>query len=260
MRFVLDGETFEVTPDQVRARLAGREPDRIQEYWVEIDGRHWPVKQALSLALGVGRGRFVSTTARRHLRKLGFVVNNRPNDDSVTAPGSLSDLGQFDPAALPLVDSVTAVVSLTWRHIGSVTLDDQQRPVFPVLPHLAGLYRLEFHPASADARGGLYIGETTDLARRASNYRNATSDNTSQRTSRRIHRRLVTHLGERRGRVDLAIAVDVSLGVDTAPVDLRRKSARLLAENTAVLLAQLDGDLEVFNIDADLPTTGNAHE
>ena len=84
-------------------------------------------------------------------------------------------------------------------------------------------------------------------ARRASNYRNAASDN----SSRRIHQLLVAHL-EQQGRIDLAIGADVSLSVDSVPVDLRRKSALLLAENAAVLLAQLDGDLQVLNVDADL--------
>ena len=41
---------------------------------------------------------------------------------------------------------------------------------------------------------------------------------------------LMAHL-KQQGRIDLAIGVDVSLGIDTVPVDLRRKSARLLAEN-----------------------------
>lgn len=155
------------------------------------------------------------------------------------------------------MDSVAATVSFTWRHAGPVTLDHQRRPVFPPLPHTAGLYRLDFHAADAGARRRVYIGETINLARRTSNYRNAANDNSRQRTSRRIHQILVAHL-EQQGRTDLAIGVDVRLGIDTMRVDLRRKSARLLAENAAVLLVQLDGDLEVLNIDADLSDAGQA--
>jgi hypothetical protein len=38
MRFTLDGEPFELTPKLVRARLAGRVPEDIREYWADIDG------------------------------------------------------------------------------------------------------------------------------------------------------------------------------------------------------------------------------
>src|SRR3954453_17453894 len=47
MRFTLDGEPFELTPELVRARLAGHMPEEIREYWVEIDGIRWPVKQVI---------------------------------------------------------------------------------------------------------------------------------------------------------------------------------------------------------------------
>jgi hypothetical protein len=43
--------------------------------------------------------------------------------------------------------------------------------------------------------------------------------------------------------------------MDGDAVDLRWKSARRLAENAAVLLAQLDPGITVLNIDADLGTS-----
>ncbi|MFQ6854419.1 hypothetical protein AAIB46_26475 [Streptomyces sp. 35M1] len=33
-------------------------PDEIREYWVEVDGVRWPVKQVISLATGAKRSRF----------------------------------------------------------------------------------------------------------------------------------------------------------------------------------------------------------
>src|SRR3954449_6543224 len=75
MRITLDGESFELTPELVRARVAGRVPEDIREYWVEIDGIRWPVKQVISLATGVSdRQRFQSQSSRRWLQRLGFSI------------------------------------------------------------------------------------------------------------------------------------------------------------------------------------------
>lgn len=75
MRFTLDGESFELTPELVRARLAGHVPEAVREYWVEIDGTRWPVKQVISLATGVSdRQRFQSQSSRRWLQNLGFTI------------------------------------------------------------------------------------------------------------------------------------------------------------------------------------------
>ncbi len=75
MRFTLDGESFELTPELVRARLAGHVPEDIREYWVEIDGTRWPVKQVIALATGVSdRQRFQSQSSRRWLQNLGFTI------------------------------------------------------------------------------------------------------------------------------------------------------------------------------------------
>jgi hypothetical protein len=61
VRFTLDGDPFELTPELVRARLQGYQPENIRDYWVEIDGTHWPVKQVISVATGVrDRQRFQS--------------------------------------------------------------------------------------------------------------------------------------------------------------------------------------------------------
>lgn len=77
MRFLLDGGLFELTPELVRARLQGQVPETIRDYWVEIDGTHWPVKQVISLATGVReRRRFQSQSARRWLGNLGFPIGS----------------------------------------------------------------------------------------------------------------------------------------------------------------------------------------
>ena len=118
---------------------------------------------------------------------------------------------------------------------------------------MPGLYRYDFGVDEASVRT-LYIGESGELARRASNYRNAKTDRSRQRTSRRIHKEIVGHLSAGGG-IEFAIATSVRWG-DDVELDLRRKSARRLAENAAVLLAQSQPSIRVLNIDAELGDDG----
>jgi len=97
MRFTLDGEPFELTPELVRSRLGGHTPEDVREYWVEIDGVRWPVKQVISVATGVARQRFQSQAARRWLRNLGFAIG-----------GGTSHLGQSSPRTRPAHQPVFA--------------------------------------------------------------------------------------------------------------------------------------------------------
>jgi len=76
VRFTLDGQQFELTPELVRSRLDGHVPEDIREYWVDVDGTQWPVKQVISLATGAGRHRFQSRASRRWLSNLGFAVGS----------------------------------------------------------------------------------------------------------------------------------------------------------------------------------------
>jgi uncharacterized protein DUF6884/GIY-YIG catalytic domain-containing protein len=92
MRFTLDGEPFELSPELVRVRLEGVVPEKIRDYWVEVDGTRWPVKQVISVATRVtDRQRFQSQSARRWLHNLGFTIG------SGTAPSS--------PRAMPVRDA-----------------------------------------------------------------------------------------------------------------------------------------------------------
>lgn len=253
MEFTLDGELFALTPELVRARLEGHRPEEIREQWVEIDGVRWPVKQVIALATGATRSRFQSQASRRWLASMGFAVGSGSGSSGVARPtgdkrGSTAR-AKFDPESLPVLESIGVRVAFDWVGAGQVRLDGEGLPEFPPLPRLPGLYRYDFGVDDNGVRI-LYVGESVDLARRASNYRNAQTDRSSQRTSRRIHREMVQHLGAG-GCIDFAIATQVQLG-DGQPADLRLKSARQLAENAAVLMAQTDPGTRVLNIDADL--------
>lgn len=148
-----------------------------------------------------------------------------------------------------MLESLDVRVAFDWLCAGPVTLDAAGLPQFPPLPRLPGLYRYDFGLDETGVRT-LYIGESAELARRASNYRNAKTDRSRRRTSRRIHNEIVQHL-RAGGSIEFAIATQLQLG-DGQATDLRRKSARRLAENAAVLIAQTASSTRVLNIDADL--------
>ncbi|KQV73867.1 hypothetical protein ASC61_01940 [Aeromicrobium sp. Root344] len=248
MRFVIDGRTFDLEAEDIRARLRGHTPGNIQTHWVEVEGARWPVKQALAIALQPDRPRFQSQTARRHLRKLGFTVSPDGQRGSVD---SGSHGGAFDESSLPIFETVDASVTFSWRRAGKVTLDTAGIPKFPALPRVPGLYRFDFEPLGDDSQPSIYIGESVNLRSRGSNYRNAKTDRSRQRTSRRIHKELVAHLSQG-GAITFSISSSASLGVGGESIDLRWTSARRMAENAAVLLAQMEGTANVLNIDADL--------
>lgn len=66
--FTLAGQQFELSDADVRTRVANHHPDQIYQYWVDVDGTRWPVKQVLALATRTpdmvrkscwGQGRFL---------------------------------------------------------------------------------------------------------------------------------------------------------------------------------------------------------
>lgn len=129
LRFIMDGETFDPTVEQVRSCLAGKLSGNIQEHRVEVEGQHWPVKQALSIVTGARKSRFVSTTVRRHVHNVGFVVSGDSEPQTTVTTSSPRTTRQpLDPATLPERETVTASVSFTWRKTGQVMLDHDGLP------------------------------------------------------------------------------------------------------------------------------------
>ncbi|MGN6252542.1 MAG: hypothetical protein ACTHNS_12085 [Marmoricola sp.] len=253
--FTLARRSFDLTADDVRRRLQQHYPEAVDQYWVDIDGVRWPVKQVMALATGLARTSFQSQNSRRLLAKLGFAVGT---GSKAVQPGTrrpaASRSGSVKVADLPHLETLTVTVALTWRQAGSIVLDGQGLPLFPRLPSEPGLYRYDF---GLDEGGThtYYIGESQNLARRARNYRNAKTDRSTQRTSRRIHMEITRHLMSG-GSIDFAIATEVAVD-GSGPADLRLKSARRLAENAAVLIAQQTPRVRVLNIDSDLGTRGD---
>ena len=219
MEFTLDGERFELTPELVCARLRGHLPEGVREYWVEIDGVRWPVKQVISVATGVSnRRRFQSQDSRRWLKSLGFTIGQGGSEvgrasvpRSTTAP-----LQTYEASELESLEPVEVTCRFTWLRVGPISLDMQQLPFFPPLPSEPGLYRFDFGVDDEGVRV-IYIGESVSLRRRASNYRNAKTDRSRQRTSRRIHKEVVAHLSAG-GAIEFAIATAVVLADGQPPI------------------------------------------
>ena len=80
MRFTIDGQQVDLDAAAVRRDLTGRSPEAIRTHWVEIDGVRWPPKQVLALATGIPRTSFISHTAIRDLRRLGFRTSQMPKE------------------------------------------------------------------------------------------------------------------------------------------------------------------------------------
>lgn len=72
MKFILNGDNYEMTRRDVEARLHGVSPDQIYEHAVEVNGELYPVKQVFAVATGRDVSEFTSQRARDVLRRLGF--------------------------------------------------------------------------------------------------------------------------------------------------------------------------------------------
>ncbi len=84
MRFVLGGVERELDAETVRKVAERNEPDvlgGLHKYYVSIGGRRYPVKQLFSLATGMQRSEFITYEANRHLKRLGFTIEefSRPS-------------------------------------------------------------------------------------------------------------------------------------------------------------------------------------
>jgi len=92
IRFTLNSHRYELSDDDVRARLADVIPEPIRKHSVCIGGVWYPVKQAFEVAIGVPRTDYVSLTARRHLEALGFELRGeRTPRDAQSGPHRIKE-------------------------------------------------------------------------------------------------------------------------------------------------------------------------
>ena len=75
--FTIGGKVYYVTREDVINAVKNVKPESLtgkRKYYVEINGKQYPIKQVLSLVTGLPRIAFTSMDAYRILTKLGFEV------------------------------------------------------------------------------------------------------------------------------------------------------------------------------------------
>lgn len=76
MRFTIRGKKFDLTKEQLLKAVKSEEPRKITKYYVEMDGKRYPIKQVIELATRLHLVDFTSMDANHVLTKLGFVVHS----------------------------------------------------------------------------------------------------------------------------------------------------------------------------------------
>jgi hypothetical protein len=67
------GRDFNLTRQDVEARMMGEDPELIQKHMVEVNGQMFPPKQVLGHVTGWDRTSFTTMEAQRVLTRIGFV-------------------------------------------------------------------------------------------------------------------------------------------------------------------------------------------
>jgi hypothetical protein len=75
-KFKIGGVEVFLSREDVEQKLQAVEPEAIREVAVAVNGRQFPVKQALAESTGLLRGNFTSHDAMRVFRKLSFPLGN----------------------------------------------------------------------------------------------------------------------------------------------------------------------------------------
>jgi hypothetical protein len=70
--FTIGGEKFSLSREDVERKLKGVKPEPIQQVYVEVGGKQYPVKQALAVSADLMRSGFTTQNAVGIFRKLGF--------------------------------------------------------------------------------------------------------------------------------------------------------------------------------------------
>jgi len=99
-KFTVGGVEVFLSREDVEQKLQAVTPENIREVSVLVNGRRYPVKQALAESTGLLRGNFTSHDAMRVFRKLSLPLGTGPGEDILTAPERLftviKSLNQFD--------------------------------------------------------------------------------------------------------------------------------------------------------------------
>ena len=108
VEFTLNGVRYGLDEATVREGLRGGAPEDVREHWVDVDGVHWPPKQAFSLATGLDRAEFTSHTALRHLRRLGLGTSDWSSGRTTSGKASPAPEGSGRRASATFVTADAA--------------------------------------------------------------------------------------------------------------------------------------------------------
>ena len=205
-------------------RLVGGLPDSARKYpawWTnsrssQPHAKFWlDAKRRATPDFNAGRVRFVTG------------AESAPNPRPVAAGGQKAMLN-------PTGETVEVGVQFVWLDAGVVALDVSGKLGFYRLPSRPGIYRFTLTDGDSGSLS-IYIGESDNLARRMSNYRNP---GPKQLTNERLQARILETLAGG-GKVSVSVALEAA--VDGATLDFTARPARLLAENAALIRAGQQG-------------------
>ena len=75
-RFKLQKKEYHLEKDDILRALKKVHPLPTHDFTISINGKDYPIKQAISAATGLSSEKFSGSEAHEFLRKLGFVVDN----------------------------------------------------------------------------------------------------------------------------------------------------------------------------------------
>ena len=78
MKVVIRNKIYNITEEDVKESLEGVEPEEGKaKYFVEIGGKKYPIKQALSRSLNLSKAMFTTQHAFDILTKLGLKITEK---------------------------------------------------------------------------------------------------------------------------------------------------------------------------------------
>jgi hypothetical protein len=161
---------------------------------------------------------------------IGAADVSNSNPGAIEINSSLEDLAQPEPWDWDRREELACSLRLNWVPADRVILDATGKLHFPTAPTSGGLYR--FKTEYPDGRFAVYVGESDNLRRRFSNYRNP---GPTQQTSLRINawlRELLSSGGE----ISVALVDQATMSSEagTANANFSQKSVRRLFEQLAI--------------------------
>jgi len=72
--FVLRGKSYRSSKEEIEKVLKTVEPEQVRKYYIEVDGRRYPIKQPIELITGLARIAYTAMDAYRILSRFGFEI------------------------------------------------------------------------------------------------------------------------------------------------------------------------------------------